>query len=70
MQATSSLTDWLAPPLLAAYTPLVRMPAGALVPDNEGVTPLDAWLSGHLEGMAARADQRMAEASMLNAPIE
>jgi hypothetical protein len=46
------------------------MPAGALVPDDKGVTPLDAWLSGHLEGMSARSDLRTTEATMLNAPIE
>lgn len=46
------------------------MPAGALVPDGKGTTPLDAWLSSHLEGMAARADQRSSEAEMLNTPLE
>jgi hypothetical protein len=46
------------------------MPAGALVADGEGRTPLDAWLSGHLEGLSSRADIRSAEASMLSAPIE
>lgn len=63
------------PARLPACLPCVRvcaarMPAGALVPDAAGVTPLDGWLSGHLEGMAARADMRSAEADMLKAPIE
>lgn len=46
------------------------MPSGALLPDTAGVSPLDAWLSGHLEGMSARADTRMAEATLMSAPLE
>jgi len=57
-------------PCCALFIGLCRMPSGALLPDTAGVSPLDAWLSGHLEGMSARADTRMAEATLMSAPLE
>jgi hypothetical protein len=46
------------------------MPPGALAPDAEGRTPLDGWLPGHLDALAARAEQAESAAALLAAPIE
>lgn len=50
--------------------PHPRLPPGALQPDGSGRTLLSRWVTGHMEGMAARAEARASAQEMLRAPLE